>query len=295
MAKGEIHIELSVNFADDPKVRALARYGKDARGLRDLWVQMLCHAKETLTDGYVSSEQLGILVYPDPPKVGVRDAQRLVAVGLLEVVDGGFFIPTFLKRNKSRGQVHARIQQKHDDGVLANHRRWHVNKGKTDPLCDHCMVDPPIGTPIDQPIGTPIGTRHQTESTETETETETETVDKELTPSSRKRSESTGTRVPDPFPIDEALKAWFAEHCPDLDGPAHHVVFMDYWRGVAGAKGRKQDWPATWRNWMRRAAADQHNRARPLAAVNGTKPSTTDQRVAAGLALVHKFAAEEAL
>lgn len=28
--------------------------------------------------------------------------------------------------------------------------------------------------------------------------------------------------------------------------------FRDYWHAVAGAKGRKADWPATWRSWVRR-------------------------------------------
>lgn len=32
--------------------------------------------------------------------------------------------------------------------------------------------------------------------------------------------------------------------------------FVDYWRGVAGAKGLKADWPATWRNWIKRKAND---------------------------------------
>ena len=31
-------------------------------------------------------------------------------------------------------------------------------------------------------------------------------------------------------------------------------VFRDYWVAQAGAKGRKADWPATWRNWVRREA-----------------------------------------
>ena len=30
--------------------------------------------------------------------------------------------------------------------------------------------------------------------------------------------------------------------------------FRDYWTGKAGKDGRKADWPATWRNWIRRAA-----------------------------------------
>ena len=33
--------------------------------------------------------------------------------------------------------------------------------------------------------------------------------------------------------------------------------FKDYWISVAGAKARKADWEATWRNWMRKAMADQ--------------------------------------
>ena len=32
-------------------------------------------------------------------------------------------------------------------------------------------------------------------------------------------------------------------------------TFTDYWNGVAGAKGVKLDWIATWRNWIRRADA----------------------------------------
>lgn len=32
--------------------------------------------------------------------------------------------------------------------------------------------------------------------------------------------------------------------------------FVDYWRATPGAKGRKVDWQATWRNWLRRTAED---------------------------------------
>jgi hypothetical protein len=105
MARGEIHIQLAVNFSKDPKVRALTRYARDARGCRDLYVQMLCYCKENLTDGFVPFEEIGVLVYPDTPKAGKRDADRLVEVGLAEVVEGGYRLPGFLKRNKSKAQV----------------------------------------------------------------------------------------------------------------------------------------------------------------------------------------------
>jgi uncharacterized protein YdaU (DUF1376 family) len=39
--------------------------------------------------------------------------------------------------------------------------------------------------------------------------------------------------------------------------------FTDYWRGVPGAKGRKLDWPATYRNWIRRTAESTAQNAKP--------------------------------
>lgn len=37
----------------------------------------------------------------------------------------------------------------------------------------------------------------------------------------------------------------------DLDYRAVIDSFRDYWVSVPGARGKKQDWPATWRNWVR--------------------------------------------
>ena len=48
--------------------------------------------------------------------------------------------------------------------------------------------------------------------------------------------------------------------------------FRDYWISVAGAKGRKRNWMATWRNWVRRDLDDSGNRA----------PSTVRSRPAVG-------------
>jgi hypothetical protein len=50
------------------------------------------------------------------------------------------------------------------------------------------------------------------------------------------------------------MRAWYRSNVKNrIDGVAEHEKFCDYWRGVAGAKGIKTDWIATWRNWMRRA------------------------------------------
>jgi uncharacterized protein YdaU (DUF1376 family) len=39
--------------------------------------------------------------------------------------------------------------------------------------------------------------------------------------------------------------------------------FRDYWLGATGANASKADWPATWRNWVRREAKDLEPVAKP--------------------------------
>jgi hypothetical protein len=63
------------------------------------------------------------------------------------------------------------------------------------------------------------------------------------------------TRLPPDWRLPDDWKTWtFAVR---KDWTPEGVVrlsigFRDYWIGVAGAKGLKQDWNATWRNWVRR-------------------------------------------
>lgn len=44
---------------------------------------------------------------------------------------------------------------------------------------------------------------------------------------------------------------------PDLSPESVFAQFKDYWAGVAGAKGVKLDWLATWRNWVRNQKSQQ--------------------------------------
>lgn len=105
---------------------------------------------------------------------------------------------------------------------------------------------------------------------------------------------SAATRVPDDFFPDEQMRDWYVtqQFGEAVNGPVEHEKFMDYWRACPGVKGRKQDWPATWRNWMREAAERAGRRAgSALVPTSGApyRPSTTDQRVAQGLALAAKY------
>ena len=98
-------------------------------------------------------------------------------------------------------------------------------------------------------------------------ERETEEEREESTPPSDppkggSRRTSTGSRLPPdwtPSEADrfEAEKQSMSAGIMDYDIDDVAARFRDYWIGVAGAKGRKADWAATWRNWIRRDIDDK--------------------------------------
>ena len=55
---------------------------------------------------------------------------------------------------------------------------------------------------------------------------------------------------------------WFRKNCPHVDGKTEHAQFCDYWRAKPGKEGRKLDWVATWRRWMRTAEERSKPRTR---------------------------------
>lgn len=84
---------------------------------------------------------------------------------------------------------------------------------------------------------------------------------KEKTSEAPRKRSADGTRVPDPFPLTDALRSWASAEVPGVDVEKATAEFLDYWRGVPGAKGRKLDWVGTWRNRLR----ELYGRRRPPA------------------------------
>lgn len=94
------------------------------------------------------------------------------------------------------------------------------------------------------------------QDTETPATTTPAPDDQTDTPPAPKRSTKRGTRVPDTFPVTDAMRTWAAsEGFTNLDLDRVTAEFVDYWRGVSGSKGVKLDWTATWRNRVRQVAA----------------------------------------
>ena len=95
-----------------------------------------------------------------------------------------------------------------------------------------------------------------------------------------KASKARGVRLPDGWQPDQALADWTRANAPAAANSLEVDRFRDYWTAQPGAKGRKTDWAATWRNWARRCQ-EQHTQP-----TRGPAPrSTTTDRVNGWLAL----------
>jgi hypothetical protein len=91
------------------------------------------------------------------------------------------------------------------------------------------------------------------------------------------QSRKNGSRLPADFTVTPDMVAWARQHAPHVDGKRETERFTDHFNAKAGKDGRKLDWIATWRNWMRTAEDRQGPRDR---GPSGTRVATTDQRVA---------------
>lgn len=68
-----------------------------------------------------------------------------------------------------------------------------------------------------------------------------------------------GTRLAEDWRLSQALGQWAMAEA----GASEELTrieaakFKDYWISATGAKATKMDWDAVWRNWIRKAVADQ--------------------------------------
>jgi hypothetical protein len=87
------------------------------------------------------------------------------------------------------------------------------------------------------------------------------------------RADTRGSRLPDDFCLNSSMREWAVLNTPHVNADDSLVEFVDYWRGVPGQRGKKLDWPATWRNRMR----ELEGRARRNGNGNGTSQPGTYQ------------------
>ena len=109
-------------------------------------------------------------------------------------------------------------------------------------------------------------------------------------PEGQKKQTARATRLPDAWQLDPELLAWALKDQPSWTAEhAQRVAakFVDYWHAIPGAKGRKLDWSATWRNWVRSEGPHKGNG-------NGSrKPDLLEANKATGTTWSKRKAQEE--
>lgn len=118
----------------------------------------------------------------------------------------------------------------------------------------------------------------QQKSNALDTDTDTDSEEKRRAKATSKaEAKATASRLP----ADWSASADDIEFCkaerPDLVPAQTEQRFRDYWIAQPGVKGRKADWPATWRNWVRNeraphGAAGRTAKFDPTAFVNRGRP-----------------------
>jgi hypothetical protein len=99
-----------------------------------------------------------------------------------------------------------------------------------------------------------------------------------------KPAQSRGTRLAEEWRPSPNVQEWSREFAGRVDITAEWAKFQDYWLAKPGAAGRKTNWDATWRNWLRRA--DERRAERSASRTRSVK----DERVAAAIQLGQQMA-----
>lgn len=193
-----------------------------------LWVRAGAWSAGQLTDGFVPDHMVRSLGT-------AAQASVLVKVRLWERADGGyrFWQWNAPGRQPSRVDVEARRDDARER--MANARSSeHVRANK-----------PRSSRSVPQPRPDP---------------TRPEGSEEPLAPADKRR----GTRLADDWkPSAELVEAMRTEGIPDDLARRELPKFRDYWAGKPGKDGRKADWDATWRNWLRRALGDLPAQRKP--------------------------------
>lgn len=211
-----------------------------------LWARAGSYSCAHLTDGFISEavlrRQLG------GSKKAVRELTT-VAPGyehaFWQLVDGGYQFHDWHEYQEASGSV-----KKRRSNARERMRSVRANRGRTESEQD---------AKFSKSSPNPDPTRPDPSSTK------------------KRDNAASGARLSDDWRPSTELRAWAAEKTPHVNWPAETDTFRDYWTAQPGIKGRKTDWPATWRNWMRRKE-DDHGSGR------ARKP-TPEERALATLAI----------
>lgn len=108
----------------------------------------------------------------------------------------------------------------------------------------------PVGYSETQPIPKKADSDNDSKS---DSDNELEKEDTKVS-SKKQKSSSRGTRMTEDWFLSQELGEWAMQQgFTGVEVERQAEKFKDWWIAVAGAKGVKKDWDATWRTWIRNA------------------------------------------
>lgn len=243
--------------ADWRKDAALQSCSLAAQGL---WVNMLCIAHECDTYGHLTvngkpmtAAQLGRLVGAAP-----KECERLLAeltdAGVPSVRDDGAVFSRRMVRDED-------VRNRRAEGGSAGAEHGikgaeHGSKGGRPRKPEAGSQNPPS----DETTGDKKPPLEPPPSSSSSSST---SVEEQYPPASRVPPRA-AKKCPESFAVTDELRRWAAAETPGIDVDAETAVLRDHTFATA-----RNDWPGTWRNWMRKAAKDAAKAPRRPAG-NGT-------------------------
>lgn len=211
--------------ADWRKDPALSACSLSARGL---WIELMCIAHEGGTYGVLSIN--GKPMAPAQIARMVGESPSVVAKLLAELEDAGVF------SRDEQGCIYSRrmVKDEHVRNVRADAGRLGGNPNL-----------------LKQKDKQTEGQNPTPSSSSSSSSLENE----DAAPSAKSPR---GTALPKDWTLPDDWKAWAEKERPDVDVVTVSESFRDFWIAKPGKDGRKADWQATWRNWVRNQRAQTY-------------------------------------
>lgn len=266
-------------FAEHAKVRRLA---KDRVAAVGLWTLCGVWCADNLSDGFVPAE----VVRRHDPRL--RLAKRLVEVTLWREVtregEFGYEFHEWSEHQPTRDEVITKRAK-----TAKKVRDWRAKKAAQNAAEAEREIN---GDQVCNPVTNQVGNPPRNPAPDPTRPDLSTSPDGEVPPSLRSggpggkpKNKAAATTIPDDFAVTPDMVAWAHRETPLVDGRRETAAFVDHWR-QAVRNHRKRDWPAAWRNWMRRAQSDAEARQPRAPRSVGPQRSTTAERVAGWDALL---------
>lgn len=243
-----------------------------------LWVSAGAWCAQQLTDGYVPRSVLPML------RGSEAIASSLVQAGLWFCFDDGYkfhdwdeYQPSSLTARERRKQTSAkRAEAGRKGGVksgLTRRNKTEKARSKREAIASDLLEAnskqaakqneapsrpvPSIDNPLTSFGGAGGGDSDEPHLPDVVADAPTDPAE------AKPKRKVTGTRLPDgwfPSRTDANLRTERESGLTDRELQDALDNFRDYWAAQPGQRGRKADWDATWRNWVRRVSKQHHPR-----------------------------------